>query len=741
MTSALERPVSTGLAASDPAAPDPAYPRPDLDRSDRWTSLDGTWDLDVPGGTVPITVPFAWETPASGVGRTWLEHAIYRRRITVPAGWAGARPVLCFGAVHHRAVVWVDGVQVAEHVGGYTPFEVDLDGVLAPGATGTLEVEVDAPADKRAIPHGKQRSIPRDDYDGVSFTPTSGIWQPVWLEARGRTYAARVALRGDSLTGFDVAVDVAGDAPAGALVTVEVTAGSAAAGSAAAGSAAAVSAAGERVELVADGSGFAVGRLEITEPRLWSPADPHLYVLTVTSRAADGGADDAAGAGAAADGTTASDARAAAEPDRVSVTGGLRRIDRRGEHLYLNDERLYVRGVLDQGYWPETGLTAPDVGTLLADLGHARDLGYNLVRKHIKLEDPRWLHHADRTGMLVWAEPPAPSRFGPDAAAAFEAQIRPMVERDGNHPSIVIWGLYNEEWGLDWDIPASPERAAAAVHAYDALRALDDTRPIVENSGWAHVRTDLVDWHYYDEDPAAWAANVAGLADGTGEDFPVKLAPDFVARKSLYGSAEHPRTGVPILNSEYGAGFTSLERAWHLRWQTQELRRHDRFAGYVYTELTDVEHEMAGLLDADRRTKDRGGLDPRDVNAETVLVVDLVPSYAGADIAVPDAGLTLDVHVSHHGPGVVRGQVRAAWAPVGTPLADGVGPQGVGSETVEAKPFELSRAVRVTMPSPGPVAAARLHLWLVDDDGAVRARTFIDAAPIEEPNRRGLRWE
>lgn len=721
MTSAPPRPD-----AARPETSEHAYPRPDRDRSGRWASLDGTWDLDVPGGTVPVTVPFAWEAAASGVGRTWLEHATYRRAVTVPAAWEGARAVLCFGAVHHRAVVRVDGVRVAEHVGGSTPFEVDLDGVLAPGATGTLEVEVHAPADKRAIPHGKQRSIPRDDYDGVSFTPTSGIWQPVWLEARGRTYAARVAVRGDSLTGFDVTVDVAGDAPAGASVTVEVTAGSGTAGSGA----------GERLDLVADGAGAASGRIEVAEPRLWSPADPHLYVLTVTTRAA--GADAAAGGSGAG----------AAEPDAVAITGGLRRIDRRGEHLYLNDERIYLRGVLDQGYWPDSGLTAPDVDTLVADLEHARDLGYNLVRKHIKLEDPRWLHHADRTGMLVWAEPPAPSRFSPEAARAFEEQVAPMVERDGNHPSIVIWGLYNEEWGLDWDIPGSADRADAAVRAYDTLHALDDTRPIVENSGWAHVRTDLVDWHYYDEDPAAWAANVAALADGTGEDFPVRLAADFLARKSLYGSDDHPRTGLPVLNSEYGAGFTSLERAWHLRWQTQELRRHDRFAGYVYTELTDVEHEMAGLLDVDRRPKDRGGLEPRDMNAETVLVVDLVPAHAGADLPVPDAELALDVHVSHHGPGVVRGRVRAAWVPAGTPFGetpvdegdDDGGSSGVASETVEAKPFVLSPAVRVTLPPPGPVPSARLHLWLVDDDGAVRARTFVDAGPIEEPNRRGERW-
>ncbi|WP_454051103.1 glycoside hydrolase family 2 protein [Cellulomonas sp. Marseille-Q8402] len=672
--------------------PRPEYPRPDLDRSDRWLPLNGTWDLDLPEGTVPVVVPFAWETAASGVARTWLEHATYRRSLTVPAGWDGARVLLCFGAVHHRAVVRVDGVPVAEHVGGSTPFEVDLTDVLAPGSTGVLEVEVHAPADKRAIPHGKQRSIPRDDYDGVSFTPTSGIWQSVWLEARGRTYAAEVAVRGESLTGFDVTVQVAGSAPAGASVTVAVDGGA-------------------TVRLVADADGVARGRVELADPRLWSPADPHLYVLAVT---------------------TAGD-------DVVRVTSGLRRVETRGEQLLLNGERLYVTGVLDQGYWPTTGPTAPDEAALLADLELARDLGYTLVRKHIKLEDPRWLHAADRMGMLVWAEPPAPSRFSEAAAAAFEAQLAPMVARDGNHPSIVIWGLYNEEWGLDWDIPGSRSRAAAAARAYDLLRALDDTRPVVENSGWSHVRTDLVDWHYYDEDPAAWAANLAALAAGTREDWPVRLGPDFVVDKSLYGSAAFPRAGVPVLNSEYGAGFTSLERGWHLRWQTQELRRHDRFAGYVYTELTDVEHEMAGLRDADRRAKDLGGVDPRDVNAETTLVLDLVPAHAGADIPVPAEALGLDVHVSHHGAGPLLGRVRAAWVPAGTPFGAAAVAGAAESEPVKAEPYLLSGAVRVTVPAPGTVTAARLHVWLVDEDDQVRARAYVDAGPIEPPNRRGAR--
>ncbi|GHF70630.1 beta-galactosidase/beta-glucuronidase [Amycolatopsis bartoniae] len=678
--------------AADPlvaeAVPRPEYPRPDRDRSAQWLSLNGRWRFTADDGApASITVPFAWETAASGVRRTWLEHGVYSRTVTVPDEWAGRRVVLCFGAVHHRAAVSVDGLPVGEHVGGHSSFEFDVTGVLEPGRPAELTVEVDAPADKREIPHGKQRSIPRDDYDGVSFTPTSGIWQSVWLEARGRTYVADVSVRGDSLTGFDIAGELAGDAPGTARVVALLE--------------------GHETVLPVAGGRFE-GRLEVGSPRLWSPESPHVYSIALT-----------VGEGR--------------EADRLTVTGGLRRIETRGEALYLNGERLYVRGVLDQGYWPETGLTAPDGETLVRDLDLARELGFSLVRKHLKFEEPRWLDHADRTGMLVWAEPPCPSRFSPAAVAGFEAQLPDLVRRDGNHPSIVIWGLYNEEWGLDWDIPGSPERAAAATHAYDLMRSLDDTRPIVENSGWAHVKTDLVDWHYYDEDPRAWAENLAALASGERETFEVKLSSDFVVDKSFYGSPGFPRSGVPILNSEFGAGFTSLERAWHVRWQTQEIRRHDRFAGYIYTELTDVEHEMAGLLDAHRRPKDWGGLNPADAFAPTTLVVDLVPAHAGADIAVPAGPLTLDVHVSHTGRTPVTGTLHAAWGASGS---RGLPAVAADSRAVRAEPFRLSAAVPLTVPAPG--GPARLHLWLVAGD-RVAARTFVDAAVVEELNRRGGR--
>ncbi|WP_243228802.1 glycoside hydrolase family 2 protein [Microbacterium sp. CIAB417] len=683
---------SSPVTIADAAVPRPEYPRPDRDRSERWLTLNGQWGFEADGVRADITVPFAWESAASGIRQTWLERGTYRREVTVPVEWSGRRVVLSFGAVHHRAIVRIDGALVGEHVGGYESFEFDATAFLVPGVASELTVEVDAPADKREIAHGKQRSIPRDDYDGVSFTPTSGIWQSVWLEARGRTYARSIALRGDSLTGIDVTVGLSGDAVVGSIVRVRT--------------------ADAEVELISDAAGLAAGRLELSEPRLWQPEDPHLYRVEVI-----------VGEGEAA--------------DRVVATTGLRRIETRGEELVLNGSRLYVRGVLDQGYWPDSGLTAPDAEALRKDIALARELGYNLVRKHLKFEDPIWLHEADLTGMLVWAEPACPSRFSAAAAEAFEAQLPAMVERDGNHPSIVIWGLYNEEWGLDWDIPGSAARAEAAMRAYDLLRTLDDTRPIVENSGWAHVKSDLVDWHYYEPDIATWAQAVADLASGEREAFPVRLGPDFIVDKSFYGSPAFPRHGVPILNSEYGEGFTSLERAWHLRWETQELRRHARYSGYVYTEFSDVEHECAGLLTEDRRTKDWGGLVPADVNAETVLVLDLVPARAGADLATPVKAFELDVHVSHHGRSALDVQMHGAWVRAGASMDALPGDGIVTTQPFVVEPFVLSDAVTLAVPARD--TAGRFLVWATDAAGAVVARTFLDAAEVEAPNRRGAR--
>jgi hypothetical protein len=649
-------------------------------------SLNGEWGFDAAwGGKRSITVPFAWETSASGVGLTWLEHATYTRRIDLP-DWGEARVFLCFGAVHYRATVFLDGRRLGAHTGGHTPFEFDLTELIPPGGAAILTVEVEAPADQSYLPHGKQRSIPRDDYDGVCFTPTSGIWQPVWLEARGRTYVADLRIDGTALDSFRIEGVLGGDRRPDGIVRITGP--------------------GMDAEMRSDREGRFQGEVPVIEPRLWSPADPFIYELGVI-----------VGAGETA--------------DTLTATAGLRKIEAVGEELFLNGERLYIKGVLDQGYWPSAGLTAPSDAHLRQDLELAQRFGYNLVRKHLKLEDPRWLDMADRMGVLVWAEPPCPSRYSPAGAEAYVSQFTDWVARDFNHPSIVIWGLYNEEWGLDWDIPGRGELADTVRDAYQQMAALDHTRLIVDNSGWAHITTDLLDWHYYDASPARWAAKLAALADGSEEHFPVTLGPGFTVDKGLYADDGLPRHGLPILNSEYGGGTGGVEQAWLLRWQTQELRRHDRFAGYVYTELADVEHEPVGLVDAWREPKDLCQLDPAEVNAPTVLVVDLIAEAPGADMPVMEEPLGLQVRVSHHGTGVLDGIVRHGWAPTGSSLPDPL-PGDTPGAAVRVEPIRLSEPVTLRVPPPG--CPARLHLWL-ERNGVVAAHTFVDAGPTRQPGR------
>jgi Glycosyl hydrolases family 2, TIM barrel domain/Glycosyl hydrolases family 2, sugar binding domain/Glycosyl hydrolases family 2 len=688
------------------------YPRPDFDRSARWLDLSGSWEFarataavaaeaaadnaaDVaaadaaddragrPAGDpsrAPATdeyhesvvVPFPWESAASGVGAAWLERAWYRRAVDVPSSWAGERVILKFGGVHHRARVFVDDALVGEHA-GVGPFECDITDALRPapggGLRGTVTVGVEAPNDKRAIAHGKQRGIPAADYDSCSFQPSSGIWQPVWLEPRPATYLRQVRVKpAAGLDGFEVAVRVAGPSAAGARVTIAVDGDDTSAAA------------------TAGPDGTVLLTLPLPAPRLWSPRDPHLYRVTARAASREG-------------------------TDEVTCTAGLRRIEVTGDEIRLNGDRLYLRGVLDQGYWPGSGLSAPAPEALRRDITLARAAGFNLVRKHLKLEDPRWLHFADQAGMLVWAEPPSTSRFSAESVAAFGAGLRSLVERDANHPCIVIWGSFNEEWGLDWNVAADQALRDEVERAVGLVRALDDSRPVVDNSGWTHVGGDLVDWHYYEADLGRWAKNVDALITDEAAEIPVALHPETVTMKPLSARAGATR-GKPNLNSEYGMGFTSVERGWYLKWQTQELRRHNRLSGYVYTELYDIEHEMAGLLAADRSPKDLGNISPAEVNAETVLVLDVVPVRPGADLEVAGPTVAFGVRCSHHGDAPVAGRLHWAWQPhLAAPAGAATG--AGGGVPLSASPFVLSDPVPVTAELPPGWTAGRLRLWLL----------------------------
>ncbi|WP_460581039.1 glycoside hydrolase family 2 protein [Humibacter ginsengisoli] len=672
------------------SGPRPEYPRPQFDRSHSWRSLNGIWQFRREGcgeSTEAITVPFSWETSASGVEAHWLERAEYRRVFTLPSTWSGSRIVLHFGAVHHEAVVHVDGTTVGSHSGGYVPFEFDITESLASSEEHEVIVEVYAPNDKRFIAHGKQRSTPRDDYDSCAFTPTSGIWQPVWLEARPATYLADLTLRSTpDLDGIIVSGRVLGTAAGASRVRLRVDNEPKENGS-------------PLAEAEVDAVILAAGlTLTLPSPQLWSPAAPHLYRVSVTVDSLDG-------------------------TDVVEGVTGLRKIETRNGGIYLNGERISFRGVLDQGYWPATGATAPDDDAFIRDLELARDAGFNMVRKHLKLEDPRFHHHADRMGMLVWAEPASTGRFSAASVEAFEDQIEPMVRRDGNHPSIVVWGLYNEEWGLDWALPEDPAKQDAVRAARSTLLRLDSTRPVVDNSGWTHLATDLVDWHVYDEHPAGWASKVADLVADDNPTFPVAVAVDKIVQKQLMVEGPVPRD-IPFINSEFGGGWTSLDRGWNLHWQTQELRRYDSIGGWVWTELNDIEHESAGVVYADRSMKDHGGRLPRHANAETATVFDLVPEAPGRDLVTADGRVLLDVHVSHHGTASMSIDVLVAWGSVFS-TEPSSGTEYVGS--VDVEPFRFSPSVAIRSVLAPEASSGRLHVFLVHD-GTVVGRGAVDVA-------------
>ncbi|MBO0779849.1 MAG: hypothetical protein J2P37_13585, partial [Ktedonobacteraceae bacterium] len=578
--------------------------------------------------------------------------------------------------------IWVNGQFVGEHVGGYTPFSFDITDALQDGQ-GELIVRVEAPLDKRAIPHGKQRSQPNDDYYECQFTASSGIWQTVWLEGRPATSIKRVHLSATaSLDGIRARVELQGPLPEQTVLYVQL--------------------AGEDMEeqcIAVEGKTLLAFDVPIRQPRAWTPDDPYLYYVTFRLESPAG-------------------------IDRVQSYTGLRTIEVHGQYLFLNGERLYLRGALDQGYWPESGYTAPDDQALRRDVEIALEAGFNLIRKHIKLEDPLWLYWADQLGLLVWAEPPCYGRFSEEAAATFEAQLPLMVERDYNHPSIILWGIYNEEWGLDWRSAQDDEKQEAVIRAYDLLAACDHSRPIIDDSGWNHVKTDVLDWHYYDEDNQRWRDITAALARDNKTWFGHQLGVDHWYETQL-SVTDQDHSGLPLLNGEYGAGRSTEERGWYFRWQTQELRRHEAISGYIYTELYDVEHELCGLYDAQRRLKPLG-CDPAWVNAETTFIFDFLPHRPGLDYIVDGAELELSLQLSHQGTQAIPGRLVWWWGEV---------QEHSQALAVRVEPFTITEplVLRTTMPSVNECGT--LHLQLLDEHDRVRAYAFLNVARAQVTDR------
>ncbi|GAA4023933.1 glycoside hydrolase family 2 [Allokutzneria multivorans] len=558
----------------------PEYPRPQLVRKD-WQNLNGLWEFAgaAPGQAPPvgkplaerILVPYPTESALSGIQRH-EDNMFYRRTFTVPRNWkiGENRLKLNFGAVDYKAVVWVNGKQVATHQGGYGAFSADVTSALTASGPQELIVGVEDRADATWQPVGKQRLVPDR---GIFYEGASGIWQTVWMEPVAPARAETLEMVPDLRTGsLKLTVDTGGSA---AGHTVE-----------------AVVRDGRRVVSRTEGRADQPMSLPVPQTKLWTPDTPFLYDLDVVVKDRN------------------------RPVDRFSSYFGMREIgSTRGKdgklRLTLNGKILFQMSTLDQGYWPDGIYTAPTDAALRFDLEQHKVLGFNTVRKHIKTEPDRWYHHADKLGLLVWQDMPSMKTGGrppADAQQQFERELQELVRQKKNWTSVIGWIPFNEGWG-EWDRQATGRIA-------DAVRAQDPSRPVNAHSGvnccdslGDSGKGQVLDWHAY---PG-----------------PAKPMPD-ATRAAIDG--EHGGYGLEVEGHMwFGEGHayemvkdkdTLTKRYVQNQKDVLAAARGCAISGAIYTQITDVEHEVNGFFTYDRQVKKMDFGQVRAVNEEVIRGAD-----------------------------------------------------------------------------------------------------------------------
>lgn len=670
------------------------------------------------GYDLRIVVPFPWQSVLSGVGpeppstyaafgseaalHTWRGVAWAAREVTVPPAWpTGERVVLRFGAVDWAARVFVDGVEVGAHTGGYTPFDVDLTEHVTPGQPAFVAVRMDDPCDgDDGVLAGKQGDI--------WYTCAGGMWQDVLLLHRPAAFIRDVEdlpADGDALT---LRVHLGGADDAG---EVRVQLACLASCGAPCGPAVATAPRATGQEAV-----------DVTFPDLgaplWTPGRPCLLGRTATL-------------------TTG------ARVDTVSGYAAARRIERRWvtapddpagyQGFAVGGEPTEVRGVLDQGYDPRGLITPPSRAARREELTRIRDAGFNTVRIHIKPEEPSTYAACDVLGLLVVYDLPCPMALAPSGAEAawrpaWEPALRELVARDKSHPSILWWVLFNEAWGLlappFW---ITDEGKAYVTSMVDLARTLDPSRPVEDNSpggvsellyGGAlpHLRTDVLSYHLYDRDPAKMAARTDALVQQT---YPGSTA-------TMYG--DEAQAGQPLILSEigpFGADDTRGDLFWPLHGVMNAVRSAPKVQGWVLTQATDVEWEQNGLLRYDRTPKVTGldalGLTLADLFGPAHLALGVAPGLVVAP------GEALSVPMTLHAPGLLPADVTADIAlgpePFGAPqqtvAAAGGGPDilAIAPAAVPA-PQIAGVYVLSAVARSGGEPLARDAIYVVVDDGA-----------------------
>ncbi len=559
------------------------YPRPNLKRA-HWLNLNGQWGFATDPDNLgirqqwwlrekwpeTITVPFCPNSPASGVQiDPDITTVWYHRTFELP-DWASADVVLNIGACDYHSQIYINSQQAGEHQGGYTPIHLSIGDYLKPGTNHIVVRATDS--DSWQQPRGKQEGTTRwpIDYDAVI-----GIWQSVWLEPTNAVHITHLGshydLRAQQLHLTCTLSDQFHGQLTAHLRTNDLDV-------------AATSAEGQaRSELRIT--------LDVADPRLWSPEQPFLYDLALSLTDVDG-----------------------QTLDKVTSYAGLREIAViNGKHC-LNGAPIYLRGVLDQGYFPEGWYCAADDSVLRQDVELTKAMGFNFARKHQKAEEPRYLYWADKLGLLVWAEMPSGRIFSSALVTSLTEQWLDLVRRDRGHPSVIGWVPFNESWGV-WHIQQRPEQRAFVDGLVALTKALDSSRPVIGNDGWEYTSGDLWTLHLYHDDQRSLDERLAALAADPSQPVTQGQRP---RNGALAGSDP---AQLPMLLTECGGvGFESdtpndnafaygelpadiaaLER--EIRQIMASISASKTLQGFVWTQLTDVQQEVNGLLYFDRRPK------------------------------------------------------------------------------------------------------------------------------------------
>jgi beta-galactosidase/beta-glucuronidase len=568
------------------------YPRPQMERP-QWTSLNGPWRFcfdnerrhsspsDIEVWPARINVPFPPESEASGIGdRSFHIACWYEREFDVKPG--DQRVLLHFGAVDYAARVWVNGRLAAEHEGGHTPFSADITKLLRPSGRQVVTVRVEDDPHDLAKPRGKQDW--QAEPHAIWYPRTTGIWQTVWLETVAPTYVESIRWT-PSVENYSLRFEafIGGDASDDLSIDISLRHG-------------------ER--LLAHDRYRVVDRdldrqIALSDPGiddfrnelLWSPERPTLLQARIRLFRGDTLIDEFA-----------------------SYTA-LRSVHVLRDRFMLNGRPYLLRMVLDQGYWPDTLLAAPNDAALKRDVELAKAMGFNGVRKHQKVEDPRYLYWADRLGLMVWEEMPSAYRFTRGAVRRTVKEWTEVIARDYSHPCIIVWVPFNESWGVP-ELTAVGEQRHAVQALYHLTKTLDSTRPVIGNDGWESSATDIIGIHDYD-------ANTEHLRSRYGPE--IKTEQLFDRRRpggrvlTLDG---YPHRGQPIMLTEFGGvafakkvepdvlstwGYSTAEDDAAFARVFDELMQtviHTAlFSGFCYTQFADTFQESNGLLNADRTPK------------------------------------------------------------------------------------------------------------------------------------------